>query len=83
MITRILPIGSSVYLMLLFIEFLSFPPIPCTDNPDPVSPIRKANCHDRITYLANAVVPPFALAVSDILRDDTVRIAKRILRERE
>ena len=83
MITRRSPNGSSVYLMLFFIDSFSFPPIPGTYDPDAVLPIGKANRQDPITYLANAVISSFGMAMADILGDDTVRITKRILRQSE
>ena len=68
------PIGSSVYLILFFIDLPPLSPIPRTINADDSISIREPHGHDAVAHTANAIKPFLLAAMDDIFRNDTVRV---------
>jgi hypothetical protein len=62
---------------------LAFAPVSGAEDADDVSTIREAHRHHASIDPAEAVVPPFARAMGEILRDHTVRISESELGLRE
>ncbi len=75
--------GSLVYFIFALINFLTFPPIACTEDSDNVISIREANRHDTAFDQAKTVIPPLARTVGEILGDDAAGVDKSELRYRE
>jgi len=73
--------GSSVYVILLFIKFISLPPISGSEDPDDVVPIGEADCQDTAADFPEAVESLFRVAVFLIQQDHTLRICKGMLRK--
>jgi hypothetical protein len=62
---------------------LSFAPIASPVNSDQTLAVGKANREDSDTSLPEAEIPPFTDPVGEVLRDDTLRVGKSKLRQRE
>src|SRR5574337_282309 len=78
-----LPMGSSVYLILLFINLPSFSPISGAIYADDISPVRESNSHNSFTNTAYAVISVFFSTVFLILYDYALRIQESLLSERK
>ncbi len=74
--TLTFPIGSSVYLIFSFIDFLSFPPISGADYSDFALSVCKPNCHYPVGDSAKTVKPFFIFTVFKVFKDNTIRIQK-------
>lgn len=75
------PIGSSVYLILLFIYLPSFPPESRAINANDTCTIGKPNGHNPIADTTNTIVSIFCITVLHIFGNDAVRIKKSVLRK--
>jgi hypothetical protein len=73
------PNGSFAYFIRLLIDFLSFAPIPCSDDSNSFSPIRKTNRHDFLIDFSKTIITLFTSAVCLIDCNNTLGIGKRIL----
>ena len=73
------PIGSSVYLILFFIDLPPFSPIPRTINADDITSICDPNSHDAAFDTANTVKSFLPTFMGYIFYDDTMRIKKSML----
>jgi hypothetical protein len=67
----------------LLIDFLSFPPVSCSDDTDHALTVSESDCQDAIPHFAETVVPLFGLAVTDILCNHTTWVSECILRQAE
>ena len=74
--TLTFPIGSSVYLIFSFIDFLSLPPISGADYSDFVLSVCKPNRHYRIGNPANTVKSFFIFTVPKVFKDNTINVQK-------
>jgi hypothetical protein len=79
-IIRGLPIGSSVYLIFVVIDLLSFPPVAGTENTHDAGAIGEANSKNAGLDTSKAEIASFSRAVLDILGDYTARVGKCQLR---
>jgi hypothetical protein len=70
------PIGSSVYFILVFIDFPSFSPITCAIDANNIATVRKSDSHNAFTDISYAVMPVFFGTMENIFRDNTVGIKK-------
>jgi hypothetical protein len=71
--------GSSVYVILLFIKFLSFPPVTSSENPDNIISICEPYGHNTVSGLAEAIKPIFASAMFLVGQDYALGVCKSIL----
>ncbi len=81
--TLTFPIGSSVYLIFSFIDFLSFSPISGTDYSDFVLSVCKPNRHYPVGDPAKTVKPFFIFTVFKVFKDNTFRVQKSKLCQSE
>jgi hypothetical protein len=77
------PSGSSVYLILAFIESLASPPVAGSDDSNDIFAVSEAYGQDTFIDDAETVVPNPVDAVRKILRDYTLRVGERELGPRE
>ena len=75
--TRTSPSGSFLYLVFAVIDRLASAPISGADDANHVAPISKTDSENSTLNLAETVKPLFGLAVTEISRDDAMRIGKR------
>ena len=75
-----LPIASSVYFVLVFIDFPSFSPIACAIDAYYVTTIRKPDRQDTFANMPHAVISILFVAMGNVFRDNTVGIKKSLLR---
>ena len=73
------PIGSSVYFVLLFIDFPSFSPITCAIDANYVATVCKPDRQNTFTDTSHAVIPIFFSTMGNVFRDNTVGIKKSLL----
>ena len=76
LMTLNLPIGSSLYFILLFIYFPPFSPITRSINADNITPMREPHGHNAVSDTSNTIKSIFLAAMVDILGYDTVRVKK-------
>src|SRR5947208_1413374 len=78
------PSGSSVYLILAFIDLLAPPPVTGADDSNGIRAVREANRHDTFTDRTETVVPSLTPAMREIFGDHapSVRKSELCLRER-
>lgn len=79
--TRTLPIGWSVYLILLFIDFLAFSPISVAYKSDDAVAVGELDRENFGTDPPKAVVALFGLTMLQIFGNDSSWIGKRLLRQ--
>ena len=77
--TLMSPMGPSVYVILLLIYPLAFPPVTCAEDTDDVPAVREAHGQNPISDPAEAEEALLLLAVSQVLGDHTIRISEGIL----
>lgn len=75
--------GPSVYVILLLIYSLPFPPVACAQDPDDVLPVCEAHRQDSVTEPAEAEIALLVLAVRHVLGDDAIGIGEGVLGELE
>jgi hypothetical protein len=71
--------GSSVYFILLFIDFPPSSPITCAKDSNDILAVGKSNGHDSSVNAADTVKPPFLSTVGHILSNNSVRIKEGTL----
>ena len=79
LITLSLPIGSSVYFILLFINLSPFSPVSGTIDTDNIAPVGESNSDDTVVNPAHTVESILTGAMTDIFCNHAVRIKKRTL----
>jgi hypothetical protein len=72
-----------VYLIRVFINLLSFPPIPGADDSNHTFPDGESDCHDTFTNLPDTVIPFLSVAVLKVSQDDTIGIQEGMLGDTE
>ena len=77
------PSGSSVYLILSFIDSLSFPPIAGSEDSDYIVTVSKPNSENPTVYPAETEVPQFLGTMGMVFSDDTPSVGKGDLRHRK
>ena len=73
------PIGSSVYFVLVFINFPSFSPVACAINANNVTPVCKPDGQNAFADVSYAVITILFGAMGSVFCDDTVGIKKSLL----
>jgi len=73
------PIGSSVYLVLLFIDLFTLSPVTGTEDPDFVSAHGESHCQNTVTDPSDTIIPLLFIAVARVLRNNTFVVEKRLL----
>ena len=68
-----------MYLILAFINLLSFAPVPCAKDPNDIAAVSKADGQHPAVYPAEAEIATLFGTVGQVLRNDAVRIGKGIL----
>lgn len=71
--------GSSVYLIFVLINSLAFPPVTGAEDTNHASAIGKAGSRNAAFDLAETEIALLALAVSEVFRDDTMRVGESVL----
>lgn len=75
--------GSSVYLIFVLINSLAFPPVTGAEDTNHASAIGKADGQNAAFDLAETEMALLALTVSEVFRDDTMRVGESVLSQRE
>src|ERR1700689_456469 len=71
------PISPLLYSTVgFFIDRFSFPPVTCSENPDPLVSPREAHRHDGTLDPAKTEIATLAPAMIEVLRDHAQRIKK-------
>jgi hypothetical protein len=73
--------GSSVYVILFFIKFVTPPPISGSEDPDDVVSIGESDSQDAVADFPEAVESLFRVAMLLVQQDHTLGIGKGMLRK--
>lgn len=76
-------IGSSVYLIFALINSLAFPPVAGAEDTNHASAIGKPDSQNAALDLAETEISLLALAVSQVFRNDTMRVSEGVLSQGE